>query len=72
MIGNLGPLEIAAILIVALLIFGPRRLPEIGKAIGSAISEFRASISGMSSKSEEQERKKLEDKGNNNEGKPAG
>ena len=69
---NLGPWEIAAILIVALLIFGPRKLPEIGKAIGTAINEFRASISGVSPKHDETERKKLEDKKINNEEKPAG
>jgi sec-independent protein translocase protein TatA len=69
---NLGPWEIAAVLIVALLIFGPRKLPEIGKAIGTAINEFRASLSGVSPKHDEPEHKKLEDKKINDEEKPAG
>ncbi|MEW5947305.1 MAG: twin-arginine translocase TatA/TatE family subunit [bacterium] len=57
---NLGPWEIAAILIVALLIFGPRKLPEIGKAIGSAINEFRHGFSGIAAKPQDQEPKKLD------------
>ncbi len=38
---GLQPWHLIAILAVALLIFGPQRLPEIGKAIGSSIREFR-------------------------------
>jgi TatA/E family protein of Tat protein translocase len=38
---NLGPLEILAILVVALLVFGPDKLPEIGKQVGKAMKEFR-------------------------------
>ena len=38
---NLGATEIAIILIVILVIFGPRQLPSIGKSLGQAIKEFR-------------------------------
>ncbi len=38
---NIGFPELILILIIALLIFGPKRLPEIGKSIGKAISELR-------------------------------
>jgi TatA/E family protein of Tat protein translocase len=38
---NLGPLEILAILVVALLVFGPDKLPEIGKQVGKAMKEFK-------------------------------
>jgi TatA/E family protein of Tat protein translocase len=38
---NLGPLELVAIFVVALLVFGPEKLPEMGKQIGKAVREFR-------------------------------
>lgn len=43
---NIGPLEVAILVIVALLIFGPRRLPELGRSAGSGIREFKSSIGG--------------------------
>ena len=42
--GNIGPLEIGIVLIVALLVFGPKRLPELGKSLGKGIREFKGSI----------------------------
>jgi TatA/E family protein of Tat protein translocase len=39
--GSLGFTEIAFILILALLLFGPKRLPEIGRTIGKGLGEFR-------------------------------
>ncbi len=44
--GNIGPLEVAIVLIIALLVFGPKRLPELGKSLGKGIREFKGSISG--------------------------
>lgn len=38
---NLGPAEIAVIFVVALLVFGPKKLPEIGRQIGRAARELR-------------------------------
>lgn len=38
---NLGPLELVAIFVVALLVFGPEKLPEMGKQVGRAVKEFR-------------------------------
>jgi TatA/E family protein of Tat protein translocase len=38
---NLGPLEIVAIFVVALLVLGPDKLPEMGKQVGKAVREFR-------------------------------
>lgn len=38
---NLGMPEIMIILVVALLLFGPRKLPELGRSIGQSIREFR-------------------------------
>lgn len=43
---NIGPMEIAIVLIIALVIFGPKRLPELGQSMGKGIREFKGSISG--------------------------
>jgi sec-independent protein translocase protein TatA len=42
---GLQPWHLIVILVVALIIFGPQRLPEIGRAIGKSISEFRDAAS---------------------------
>ena len=44
--GSLGPQEIVLILIAALLLFGAKRLPELGKSLGQGMREFRRSLSG--------------------------
>lgn len=41
MFGPLGGPELVLILVLALIVFGPRRLPEIGKSMGKLLSEFR-------------------------------
>jgi sec-independent protein translocase protein TatA len=43
---NIGPLEIVVILIIALIVFGPKRLPELGRSMGKGIREFKSSLSG--------------------------
>lgn len=43
---NIGPMEIAIVLIIALVIFGPSKLPELGKSAGKGFREFKDSISG--------------------------
>ena len=43
---NVGPLEIAIVLIIVLIIFGPKRLPELGRSMGRGIREFKGSLSG--------------------------
>ena len=52
--GNIGPLEIAIVLIIALLVFGPKRLPELGKSLGKGIREFKGSITGENDDKDEQ------------------
>jgi sec-independent protein translocase protein TatA len=46
MLGNVGPLEILVVLIIALVVFGPKRLPELGSSLGRGIREFRDTVSG--------------------------
>jgi sec-independent protein translocase protein TatA len=46
MLGNIGPLEIIVVLIIALVVFGPKRLPELGSSLGRGIREFRNTVSG--------------------------
>jgi sec-independent protein translocase protein TatA len=44
-------MEILIVLVIALVVFGPKRLPELGKSVGKGIREFRGSVSGESSES---------------------
>jgi sec-independent protein translocase protein TatA len=46
MLGNIGPLEIIVVLIIALIVFGPKRLPELGNSLGKGIREFKESVTG--------------------------
>ena len=43
---NIGPLEIVIVLIIALMVFGPKRLPELGRSMGKGIREFKDSVTG--------------------------
>ena len=43
---NIGPLEIAIVLAIVLIIFGPKRLPGLGKQLGTGMREFKESITG--------------------------
>jgi sec-independent protein translocase protein TatA len=52
---NIGPLELAIVLIIALVVFGPKRLPELGRSLGRGIREFRGSVSGDSHEPESSE-----------------
>jgi sec-independent protein translocase protein TatA len=43
---NVGPLELAVVLVIALLVLGPKRLPEVGRSLGKGMREFKDSLSG--------------------------
>jgi sec-independent protein translocase protein TatA len=45
---SVGPMELVIVLVIALVVLGPKRLPEAGKAIGKGMREFKDSISGTS------------------------
>ena len=49
---NVGPMELLVVLILALVIFGPKRIPEMGRSIGHGMREFKDSISGKHETSE--------------------
>lgn len=45
---NVGPMELIIVLVIALIVLGPKRLPEAGRALGKGLKEFKDSISGNS------------------------
>ena len=49
MFGSVGAPEIIIILVVALLVFGPKKLPEIGKSLGKGMREFRKATRELTS-----------------------
>jgi sec-independent protein translocase protein TatA len=46
MFSQFGPLEIILVIVVLLVIFGPKRLPSLGRQLGSGMREFKDSITG--------------------------
>ena len=51
--GSIGTQELIIILVIALVIFGPGKLPEVGKAIGKGINEFKDAVMGPTKAAEE-------------------
>lgn len=56
MLGNLGPMELFIILVIVLVVFGAKRVPEIGASIGKGIREFKRNISDVDRQVREPER----------------
>jgi sec-independent protein translocase protein TatA len=54
--GSIGWTGLVVILVVLLLIFGPKRLPEIGRAVGRGMREFKDSVSGNDQDEDEERR----------------
>ena len=46
MLPNIGPMELIVVLAIALMVLGPKRLPQAGKSLGRGIREFKGAISG--------------------------
>jgi sec-independent protein translocase protein TatA len=45
---NVGPMELIIVLVLALIVLGPKKLPDAGKSLGKGMREFKASLSGDS------------------------
>ena len=52
---GIGPLELIIVLVIVLVIFGPKRLPGLGRSIGTGIREFKDSVSRKSGEDEKDE-----------------
>ena len=53
---NIGPMEIGLVLIIALIVFGPKKLPDLGRSLGKGIREFKGSIGGDDDEPQSKER----------------
>ena len=51
---NIGPMELVIVLVIALIVIGPKRLPEVGKSLGKGMREFKDSLSGDSKDDEDE------------------
>ena len=52
---NVGPMELIIVLVIALLVLGPKRLPEAGRAVGKGMREFKDSLSGINAHDDDDE-----------------
>jgi sec-independent protein translocase protein TatA len=52
---SIGPLEIIIVLVIVLVIFGPKRLPDLGRSLGTGMREFKDSVTGKDKEREELE-----------------
>lgn len=50
---NIGPLEIIIVLVIVLIIFGPKRLPDLGRSLGRGMREFKDSVTGKDTDDED-------------------
>jgi sec-independent protein translocase protein TatA len=52
---NIGPMELVIVLVIALIVLGPKRLPEVGRSIGNGMREFKNAISGSRQEDDEED-----------------
>ncbi len=52
---SVGPMELILVLAIALIVLGPKRLPEAGKALGKGLREFKDSVSGLGGDDDDEE-----------------
>ena len=56
---NIGAPEMLIILAIALIVLGPKKLPEVGRSLGKGMREFRDSLSKMSASDDDEDAKQL-------------
>ena len=56
---NVGPMELIVVLVIALVVLGPKKLPEVGKSLGRGMREFKESVSNMGGGDDDREEKRL-------------
>jgi sec-independent protein translocase protein TatA len=56
---NLGPGELLLILAIALVVLGPKKLPEVGRSLGKGMREFKESVSNMAGNDDDDDTKQL-------------
>jgi sec-independent protein translocase protein TatA len=52
---NVGPLELIIVLAIALIVLGPKKLPEFGRSIGSGMREFKDSLTASTARDEDED-----------------
>jgi sec-independent protein translocase protein TatA len=55
MLPGIGPMELIVVLVIALLVFGPKKLPDLGRSIGGGMREFKNSVTGAGDNDEREE-----------------
>ena len=53
--GGIGPLELVIVLVIVLVVFGPKRLPSLGRQLGAGMREFKDSVTGKDKDHEDDE-----------------
>jgi sec-independent protein translocase protein TatA len=57
---NIGPMEIVIVLIVALVILGPKKLPDVGRSVGRGLREFKDSVAGVAGRDDDEDDRALD------------
>ncbi len=52
MLPGIGPMELIVVLVIALIVFGPKKLPDLGRSLGTGMREFKSSITGAGDREE--------------------
>jgi sec-independent protein translocase protein TatA len=53
--GSIGPMELIIVLVIALIVLGPKKLPEVGRSVGKGMREFKDSLNGINDHDDDDE-----------------